>query len=88
MPGGVECSIHSPFFVSLNNHNAQYPHTTQINELLNLVLISTEGIQEGTQSSDLKGGVHLVKTNFFFFRYCEHSNLSIIHRAIFRIVLL
>ena len=25
---------------------------------------------------------------FFFFRYCEHSNLSIIHRVIFRVVLL
>ena len=24
---------------------------------------------------------------FFFFRYCEHSNLSIIHRVIFRVVL-
>ena len=25
---------------------------------------------------------------FFFFRYCEHSNLSIIHRVIFRVFLL
>ena len=25
---------------------------------------------------------------FFFFRYCEHSNLSIIYRVIFRVVLL
>ena len=25
---------------------------------------------------------------FFFFLYCEHSNLSIIHRVIFRVVLL
>ena len=30
----------------------------------------------------------LVFIIFFFFRYCEHSNLSIIHRVIFRVVLL